>query len=122
MPIDPVILNEIDHLRDLQTREKAALAEKIELLSCPVGYVVFRFGDPGNALYIVRSGEFEIFVRNDEGEKIVLEVSQPGDVFGEMSLLDGGPRTAWVHAVTEGELLRLDREHFEDYVRQCTPA
>ena len=64
----------------------------------------------------------EIYVKNDQGEKIVLETSQPGDIFGEVALLDGGARTAWVAALGDVELLRLDREHFEAYVRQCTPA
>ena len=122
MPIDASILDEIGHLRDLSKLEKAALAEKIDLLRCPAGHTVFNYGDPGNALYIVRAGEFEIYVKNDQGEKIVLEVSQPGEVFGEVSLLDGGPRTAWVAAIGEAEVLRLDRQHFEDYVRQYTPA
>jgi uncharacterized membrane protein len=122
MPIDAAILNEIEHLSELSPLEKSALADKIDLLPCPAGQSVFNYGDPGHALYIVRSGEFEIFVKNDQGEKIVLEIAQPGDLFGEISLLDGGPRTAWVVAIADGELLRLDREHFEAYVRQCTPA
>ena len=112
MPIDASILNEIGHLNELSSPEKAALAEKIDLLPCTPGQLVFSYGDPGNALYIVRKGEFEIYIKNDQGEKIVLEISQPGDIFGEVSLLDGGPRTAWVAAIAEGELLRLDREHF----------
>jgi CRP/FNR family transcriptional regulator, cyclic AMP receptor protein len=122
MPIDASILNEIGHLSELSSPEKAALAEKIDLLPCAAGHIVFSYGDPGHALYVVRKGEFEIYIKNDQGEKIVLEISQPGDIFGEVSLLDGGPRTAWVAAIAEGELLRLDREHFEAYVRQCTPA
>ncbi len=61
-------------------------------------------------------------MKNDQGEKIVLETSQPGDIFGEVALLDGGARTAWVAALGDVELLRLDREHFEAYVRQYTPA
>jgi len=122
MPIDVSILNEVAHLRELGLPEKTALAEKIDLLRYAPGQMVFNYGDPGNALYIVRSGEVEIFVKNDLGEKIVLEQSQPGDVFGEISLLDQGPRTAWVACLGEVEVLRLDRAHFEDYVRQCTPA
>jgi len=122
MPIDAAILNEIEHLRELKREEKAALAEKIDLLRYSAGQPVFNYGDPGHAMYIVRSGEVEIYVKNDQGEKIVLETSQPGDIFGEVALLDGGPRTAWVTALSAVELLRLDREHFEDYVRQCTPA
>ncbi len=122
MPINASILNEIEHLRELSPVEQAALAEKIDLLSYATGEIVFNYGDPGNALYIVRTGEVEVYVKNDQGEKVVLEISQPGDVFGEVALLDGGSRTAWVAAVGDAQLLRLDREHFEAYVRQCTPA
>ncbi len=122
MPIHASILNEVEHLSELSQEEKAALAEKIDLLRYSAGQSVFNYGDPGHALYIVHSGEVEIFVKNDQGEKIVLETSQPGDIFGEVALLDGGARTAWVAALSDVELLRLDREHFEDYVRQYTPA
>src|ERR1700677_4505091 len=122
MPIDASILNEVEHLRELNQEEKAALADKIDLLRYSTGQAVFNYGDPGHAMYIVRSGEVEIFVKNDQGEKIVLETSQPGDIFGEIALLDGGPRTAWVAAISDVELLRLDREHFEAYLRECTPA
>ncbi len=122
MPIDPSVLNEVEHLRELNQEERAALAEKIDLHRYSAGQSVFNYGDPGHALYIVRSGEVEIYVKNDQGEKIVLETSQPGDIFGEVALLDGGTRTAWVAALGDVELLRLDREHFEAYVRQYTPA
>ncbi len=122
MPIDTAILNEVEHLRELTALEQAALAEKIDLLRYSAGQIVFNYGDPGHALYIVRRGEFEIYVKNDQGEKIVLEISQPGGVFGEVALLDGGSRTAWAAALGDAELLRLDREHFEAYLRQCTPA
>ncbi len=122
MPIDASILTEIEHLRELGENERAALSEEIDLIRHTAGQIVFNYGDPGHALYIVRSGEVEIYIKNDQGEKIVLEISKPGDIFGEVSLLDDGPRTAWVAAVTDVELLRLDREHFEDYVRRYTPA
>jgi CRP/FNR family cyclic AMP-dependent transcriptional regulator len=122
MPIDPAILTEVAHLRELSDGERAALAERIDLHQYAAGQTIFNYGDPGHALYIVRSGEVEIYVKNDQGEKIVLETSQPGDIFGEISLLDNGPRTAWVSAISDVEVLRLDREHFEDYVRLYTPA
>jgi CRP/FNR family transcriptional regulator, cyclic AMP receptor protein len=122
MPIDVSILSEIEHLRELSTGDRAALAEKIDLTRYAAGQTIFNMGDPGHALYIVRTGEVEIYVKNDQGEKVVLETSRPGDIFGEVSLLDDGPRTAWVTAISDVEVLRLDREHFEDYVRQHTPA
>ena len=122
MPIDASILREIEHLRELGPHEQAVLADKIDLLRYSAGQMVFSYGDPGHALYIVRSGEFEIYVKNDQGEKIVLEIPRPGDIFGEVALLDGGARTAWVASIGDAEVLRLDRQHFEDYLRQCTPA
>jgi len=122
MPIDVSIVSEVEHLRDLNRAEQLALAQLIELLPFKTGEAVFNFGDPGHALYIVRSGEVEIYVKNDQGEKIVLETAGAGDVFGEVSLLDDGTRTAWVVALTDAELLRLDREHFESYVRLYPPA
>jgi uncharacterized membrane protein len=122
MPIDASILNEVEHLRELNPEEKAGLAEKMDLLRFSEGQAVFSYGDPGHALYIVRSGEVEIYVKNDQGEKIVLETAQSGDIFGEVALLDGGSRTAWVVSLGDVEVLRLDREHFEAYLRQFTPA
>ena len=122
MPTDPSILQEVAHLRELSDAERAALAERIELLRYSAGQSIFNFGDPGHALYIIRSGQVEIFIVNDRGERVVLETSRAGDVFGEVSLLDDGPRTASVTAIGDVELLRLDREHFEDYVRRYTPA
>ena len=122
MLTDPSILTEVAHLRELSPAERAALAERIDLHNYAAGQTIFSYGDPGHALYIIRSGEVEIFLKNDQGEKIVLETSGPGDVFGEISLLDDGPRTAWVAAISDVEVLRLDREHFEDYVRLYTPA
>ena len=122
MPIDASILSEIEHLSELSSGERVALAEKIDLMRYAAGQTIFNLGDPGHALYIVRSGEVEIYVKNDQGEKVVLETTRPGEIFGEVSLLDDGPRTAWVTAISDVELLRLDRAHFEDYVRQHTPA
>jgi CRP-like cAMP-binding protein len=122
MSIDASILDEVEHLRELGGPERTALAEKIDLLRYAPAETIFNYGDPGHALYIIRSGEVEIYVKNDKGEKIVLEISKPGDIFGEVSLLDDGPRTAWVAAISDVEVLRLDRAHFEDYVRQYTPA
>ena len=109
-------------MQELNEAERTALAERMDMLAYQPGQNIFEYGDPGHALYIIRSGEVEIYVKNDQGEKIVLEVAKAGDVFGEVSLLDNGTRTAWVTAVDEVDVLRLDREHFEDYVKQYTPA
>lgn len=78
--------------------------------------ILFRFGDPGHVLYIVQKGQVEIFSTDDDGEKIVLETFNPGGSFGEMSLIDGHPRSANAIAAKPTNLLRLDRKSFEEIV------
>ena len=119
MPIDASILSEIDHLRDLGDNERSALSEEMELVRYSSGQVVFSYGDPGHALYIVRSGEVEIYIKNDKGEKIVLEVSKSGEIFGEISLLDDGPRTAWVAALGRTRVDHLGARVLYGRSRSC---
>jgi uncharacterized membrane protein len=83
----------------------------------PSGHQVFNTGDPGGALYIIRSGEAEVYFKNDTGERIVLERSTTGDFFGELSLLDNGPRTAAVLVTADMEALRVDRQDLEHLFR-----
>jgi len=83
---------------------------------------MFSYGDPGDSLYIVRSGVVEIFSRNDTGEKIVLETARAGDFFGEISLLDGGPRTASAVVIEDLDAVVVDREDLEEFLRLCPAA
>ena len=77
------------------------------------GEFVFRRGDPGGGMFLVTSGEVELFVTNTMGQKLVLETVGPGGFFGEISLVDGEARSADARAVTEASTLRLDRDSME---------
>src|SRR6185369_11472569 len=81
------------------------------------GEVVFNYGDPGDAIYVISSGEVEVFFKNDTGERIVLEVATRGDFFGELSMLDSGTRSSSVMATQETETLRLDRADLDRFLR-----
>ena len=94
MGADPEVLTEVPFFQTLDEQERAALAERVDTVSKPAGTALFNYGDPGDSLYIVRAGEVEIFFKNDTGERILLETARAGDFFGEISLLDGGARTA----------------------------
>ena len=58
------------------------------------GEIIFHAGDPGNALYIIVSGDVKISLPSEEGDEAILATIGPGDVFGELALLDGAPRSA----------------------------
>src|ERR1051325_3489146 len=109
MPTDAALLAEVPFFELLDEQERALLATELEVVTFPAGEVVCNYGDPGDSLYVIRSGEVEAFFKDDTGGRIVLERSQAGDFFGELSLLDGGPRTASILVTKDLEALRVDR-------------
>jgi uncharacterized membrane protein len=122
MSIDPAILADVPLFQLLDAEERAALATRVETITTPAGKMLFSYGDPGDALYLVRAGVVEIFFKNDTGERIVLETSRAGDFFGEISLIDPGPRTASALVTEDLEAVRVDREDLEGLLRQHPAA
>ena len=110
MPCDPDFLNNIRMFERLDDADRVALGAVIDELTIPQGHTLFHTGDPGDALFIVRTGEIELFIKDTAGQKIVLTTAQAGDMFGEVAMLDYGSRTATALALTDCELLELDRE------------
>jgi len=76
------------------------------------GEVVFMQGDAGDALYGVVTGKVRISAGVSDGKEIFLNIMEPGDTFGEIALLDGGPRTAAATAIVPSELVSIRRDHF----------
>ncbi|HEY0003768.1 MAG TPA: DUF1003 domain-containing protein [Pyrinomonadaceae bacterium] len=109
MPCDPSLLSEIELFELLDEEDRNALAEVVDAQRLGEGETLFHTGDPGESLFIVQAGEIELYIKDTAGQKIVLTVAGEGDVFGELSLLDSGPRTATAVALVESELLVLDR-------------
>ena len=80
------------------------------------GEVVFKEGDPGNVMYIIQSGEIHIKKTVEGGEKLLKVVDAPHDFFGEMSLLDGSPRSATAVAAAHTNLITVDKVSFENLI------
>jgi CRP/FNR family transcriptional regulator, cyclic AMP receptor protein len=111
------LLGEITLFALLDESERALLAARTELVVLTKGQVLFRYGDPGDALYVVKSGQVELSIKNKTGEKVVFETSEAGDFFGEISLLDQGPRTATAEVIEDGAAVRIDRGDLEELFR-----
>jgi CRP/FNR family transcriptional regulator, cyclic AMP receptor protein len=110
------LLAEVPLFKLLDESARAVLAERLERITAPAGKTLFSRGDPGDALYVVISGEVEMFFKNDTGERIVLEKARAGDFFGEVSLLDGGPRTATAVAISDMEAMVVDRADLAEFL------
>ncbi|MBV9958132.1 MAG: DUF1003 domain-containing protein [Acidobacteria bacterium] len=94
----------------LDAELRPVLAEVIDYRQLAPGEQLFQAGEPGESLFIVHSGQIELYIKDTAGQKIVLTVAGAGDLFGELSLLDSGPRTATAIALEESGLLELDRD------------
>lgn len=77
------------------------------------GAVILMQGDPGDALYVLASGEVKVVLIGEDGREVILSVLGPGSFFGEMALLDNEPRSAHVVAMQDSTLLLLLREDFQ---------
>lgn len=73
---------------------------------------LFRKGDPGDALYVIRSGRLKVTTVDAQGKELMLNQCGPGEVIGEMSLIDSSPRSANVVAIEPAMVLVLERERF----------
>ncbi len=83
--------------------------------------VVFRQGDEGDGLYVIVSGEVDIYASDTAMRKHLLGTLRDGDFFGEMSLVESKPRTASVEAKGEARIIFLDRNAFQS-LQQKDPA
>lgn len=94
-------------------RELCKLLESIDRKS---GALLFRAGDQGDAMYVIEQGKIRICVRAKDGHEVTLTELGRGDFFGEMTLLDGKPRSADAIVKEDARLAVLSRKHFLSFV------
>lgn len=80
------------------------------------GEVIFHAGDPGDALFVIVTGDVKISLPSETGDEAILATLRPGEVFGELALLDGAPRSASATAMSAAELVVLPRDRFRDLI------
>jgi CRP/FNR family transcriptional regulator, cyclic AMP receptor protein len=118
MPADPHLLTSIPLFMSMDDDERAAIAAIMDEERFKAGQVIFKAEETGGTFYIIQAGQVELSIVDDDDEKLVLEVLEPGDFFGEMSLLDGGTRSATAAAVQHCDVLVLERHEFLDLLMQ----
>lgn len=117
MPSDLEILRAVPLFGFLDADEGAALASRVDLVDLVAGETLFEYGNPGDSMYVIKDGTVEISVRTKTGQKVILQEMGPGDFFGEISLLDEGPRTASARVLEAGQALVVDRGDLDELIR-----
>lgn len=101
------LLRSVPLFADLEPRELESFSQVAVPRSFPAGTRVFHEGDRSDACYIVASGSFRVTREHSDGRAITLATLGPGEVFGELAMLDHDVRSASAEALDEGELLAL---------------
>jgi CRP/FNR family cyclic AMP-dependent transcriptional regulator len=115
-------LNEIPLFQTMDDEERAAVAALTEEASFAAGEMLFREREIGGICYILRSGRVELSVKDEPGQKLVLDVLEKGELCGELGLFDGGTRSATGIALEDTETLALERPAFLDFLRRKPDA
>ncbi len=80
----------------------------------PRNTILFSEGDPSDSFYVVQKGKVHVGINDEEGREVILSVLGPGEYFGEMALLDGEPRCAYVMTKERTKLLIISKSDFKN--------
>jgi CRP-like cAMP-binding protein len=115
VPAEDVEPADVPALFQVSATDANVLGTFMERLEVPEGTVIVRQSDPGDALYLIATGEAEVRVTNMSGQSTPVARLGPGDYFGEIALVTGGARIADVVALTPMTLARLSQEGYERF-------
>lgn len=94
---------------DFSREELLAFIKGLQLQVFDAGDIIVAQGDPGDSLFILTSGIVKAYVRDRDHRHVKVRTMHDGDFFGEISIIEGRPRSATITAATRCELLELDR-------------
>jgi CRP-like cAMP-binding protein len=115
-------LTAVPLFRQLSAEALAKISGLMVEVSHKAGATIFLQNEPGDALYVVDSGKVHIWVRDGDGNEVTLSELEAGNFFGEMSVLDGGKRSANATTVVDTTLHCLRREEFENFLAEHPQA
>ncbi|MNS17506.1 cAMP receptor protein [compost metagenome] len=110
-------LHNVPLFADLNADELEQLAALCRQRTVSKGNVIFYEDDPGTSCYIILSGKVKIVVNADDGREHILGVLQDNDFFGEMSLIDGQPRSASAISTEDVTMITIQRDEFLKLLR-----
>ena len=116
--VDEVVVRKAPLFSGLDDSAAASLRSSMNLIKLRKGQSLFKEGDDGDHLFVVSSGKVKLGTKSVDGRENLLMILGPGDMFGELSLFDSGPRTATATAVTGSKLLALGQDKVIPWVKE----
>ncbi len=116
--IDEVVVRKAPIFSGLDESAAASLRTSMTLVKLRKGQSLFKEGDDGDHLFIVSNGKVKLGTKSPDGRENLLMILGPGDMFGDLSLFDSGPRTATATAVTDTKLLSLGQDKVIPWIKE----
>lgn len=111
-------LKKLPLLQDLTHDTLLRLAESVQFLEVRRRHVLYLPGDPGRAVFFLSSGRVKISKVTRDGKELTLDYRGPGDLFGELCLIDGGPREEMAEAMDSSLIVEVERNQFERLIQR----
>ena len=111
-------LKRVPLLAGLTDAEVESLAKDFVPRRFRQGETIFHQGDAGQLLYLIESGRVRIYVMGEDGQETSVSLAGSGDIFGELAVIDGLPRSASVVAQEDTQVLTLSRERLREHLRR----
>ena len=113
--VSTTVLRNVPLFSGFADDQLATLTQVVTRRSVPRGSMLMAQGDQSDSLYIIISGRLKVMMGDAEGKEVILAMLGPGEIVGEMGLIDDSPRSATVTAVEPSELLSISKREF----RRC---
>ncbi|MEN9305241.1 MAG: hypothetical protein RL733_435 [Actinomycetota bacterium] len=116
--IDEAVIRKAPIFSGLDEAAATSLRSSMTFVKLRKGQSLFKEGDDGDHLFIVSNGKVKLGTKSPDGRENLLMILGPGDMFGDLSLFDSGPRTATATAVTDTKLLSLGQDKVIPWVKE----
>ena len=118
MPQEEEVVRRAPLFTALDEAAAVSLRASMDTVKIPKGSILFKEGDDGEHLYVIIDGKLKLGTSSGDGRENLLSILGPGEMFGELSLFDPGPRTSTATAVTDAKLLSLSHEKVIPWLKQ----
>lgn len=109
-----MLLKDIPLFKGLSDEVLEALERVSVVKTFPKNTILFSEGDQSDSFYIIRSGKVNVGINDEEGREVILSILGPGEYFGEIALMDGEPRSAYVMTKEPSQLIIISKSDFHE--------
>jgi CRP/FNR family cyclic AMP-dependent transcriptional regulator len=114
---EPILLRDIALFHGLSDEQISRLSERLYSRVYPGGTNIIIADQPGEVVYMILNGTVKIHIEQSDGTDVILAILGPGDIVGEISLIDSAGRSASVITLEDSQLLWMGGETFQEFLR-----